>query len=73
MNGAKKTLCPLTKVRSTKPGIDKKGNRVKGHRSYKCANGYKRISKSEGIRPWQKVKNLDCNMKINMNEQDDGS
>ena len=68
-----KTLCPLTKVRFTKPGIDKKGNRVKGHRSYKCANGYKRNYKSEGIRPWQKVKNLDSNMKINMNEQDDGS
>ena len=27
----------------TKLGINKKGNVVKGHRSYKPANGYKRI------------------------------
>ena len=68
-----KTLCPLTKVRFTKSGINKKGNRGKWHRSYKCANGYKRISKSEEIRPSQKVKNLNCYMKINMKWQDNGS
>ena len=63
----------MTKVRLIKPGLDKKGNRVKGHRSYKYANGYKHILKSIGIRPWQKVKNLDWHIRINVNEQDDGS
>ena len=67
-------FCPLTKIRRRKPGVDKKGERVKGQRGYKCAHGVERISRSKDERrPFQRVKFTGCEAKLNINEQEDGT
>ena len=63
-----KVLCPLAKIRSRKA---KEG--VKGRRCFGCPHGIVRTSKAEHKRPCQRVKYTGCPVKININEQDDGS
>ena len=67
-----KALCPLSRIRYQK-GMEKNGDYVKGRRCYQCPHGVKRTSKATASRPAQRLKFSKCPVKINLNEQDDGS
>ena len=67
-NWSFKALCPLSKVRYRK---GKEG--VKGRRCFGCPHGITRTTKAESKRPCQMLMYTGCPVKINMNEQDDGS
>ena len=63
----------LTKVRRQQPGV-RNGKRIKGQRGYKCAYGVERKTRSKDEqRPFQRVKYSGCPIKVQINEQDDGS
>ena len=61
-------VCPLTKIRRRKPGLNRNGLRVKEQRGYKCSGGVERKSKSSSLRPYQRVKYVGCEAKLNINE-----
>ena len=67
-----KALCPLSRIRYQK-GFEKNGEYTKGRRCYQCPHGVKRKSKATASRPAQRLKFTKCPVKINLNEQDDGS
>ena len=67
-----KAMCPLSKIRYQK-GVEKNGEYVKGRRCYQCPHGVTCKSKATGGRPSQRLKYTKCPVKINLNEQDDGS
>ena len=47
--------------------------RVKGRRCLACPHGIERSKKGNGARPGQRYKITNCPMRVNLNEQDDGS
>ena len=67
-----KALCPLSRIRYQK-GFQKNGEYTKGRRCYQWPHGVKRKSKATASRPAQRLKFTKCPVKINLNEQDDGS
>ena len=67
-----KTFCPLSKIRYQK-GQTKHGEYIKGRRCFRCPHGVQRKSKTAVQRPTQRLKYSKCQVKINLNEQDDGS
>ena len=67
-----KAMCPLSKIRYQK-GVEKNGEYIKGRRCYQCPHGVTRKSKATGARPSQRLKYTKCPVKLNLNEQDDGS
>ena len=71
-NWTVKTLCPLSKIRYQK-GIEKNGEYIKGRRCFQCPHGVQRKSKATAQRPSQRLKFTKCPVKVNLNEQDDGS
>ena len=70
---SEKTFCPLSKSRYRKPKVKPSGERVKGRRCFQCCHGLKYTRKVTDKRPWQKIKYTECPVKVNMNEQEDGS
>ena len=72
-NWTHKSLCPLAKVRFRKGSINNKGERVKGRRCYACPHGINRKRTGKGERPGQRLKFTNCPVKVNLNEQEDGS
>ena len=72
-NWCRKTFCPLTKVRRQQPS-ERNGKRIRGQRGYKCAHGVERKSRSKDEqRPYQRIKFTGCPVKLNINEQEDGT
>ena len=67
-----KTLCALTKIRY-RQGKTENGVKVKGRRCYACPHGIERKKTGGGKRPGQRYKFTNCPVKVNLNEQDDGS
>ena len=53
--------------------IKPNGDRVKGRRCFQCCHGLKYTRKVTDKRPWQKIKYTECPVKVNLNEQEDGS
>ena len=49
------------------------GERIKGRRCYQCSHGIKFTSKASEKRPWQRLKFKGCPVKVNLNEQEDGT
>ena len=72
-NWTHKSLCPLAKVRFRKGSISSKGERVKGRRCFSCPHGINRKNTGKGERPSQRLKFTNCPVKVNLNEQEDGS
>ena len=72
-NWTHKSLCPLAKVRFRKGSISSKGERVKGRRCFSCPHGINRKTTGKGERPGQRLKFTNCPVKVNLNEQEDGS
>ena len=71
-NWSYKTLCALAKIRYRK-GKMVDGERVKGRRCLACPHGISRKKTGKGERPGQRVKDTNCPVKVNLNEQEDGS
>ena len=69
----RKALCPLSKVRNQKSKVGQDGERTKGRRCFKCCHGLNRNSRSKVVRPHQRIKNTRCQVKLNINEQEDGT
>ena len=69
----RKALCPLSKVRNQKSKVGQDGERTKGRRCFKCCHGLNRNSRSKVVRPHQRIKNTGCQVKLNINEQEDGT
>ena len=71
-NWSFKSLCALAKIRYRK-GKTVNGERVKGRRCLACPHGISRKKTGKGERPGQRVKDTNCPVKVNLNEQEDGS
>ena len=71
-NWSVKSLCPLSKIRYRK-GKLVNGEKVKRRRCLACPQGIERKTDGKGDRPGQRVKFSNCPVKVNLNEQDDGS
>ena len=71
-NWSFKSLCALAKIRYRKGKIVN-GEKVRGRRCLACPHGIGRKKTGKGERPGQRVKNTNCPVKINLNEQEDGS
>ena len=67
------TFCPLSKARYQKPKMKENGERIKGRRCFQCSHGLNYTRKVTDKRPWQKLKFTDCPVRVNINEQEDGS
>ena len=72
---SEKTFSRLSKskARHQKPKVKPSGERVKGRRCFQCCHGLKYTRKVTDKRPWQKIKYTECPVKVNINEQEDGS
>ena len=60
-------------ARYQKPKVKDDGERIKGRRCFQCSHGIKYTRKVTEKRPWQRVKFTGCPVKVNLNEQEDGS
>jgi hypothetical protein len=71
-NWSFKSLRPLAKIRYRR-GKTVNGERVKGRRCLACPHGIQRTKTGTGDRPGQRYKFTKCPVKVNLNEQEDGS
>ena len=71
-NWTYKTFCPLIKARYRKGKTGDDGERIKGRRCFACPHSVVRNGKTTGKRPSQRVKYTGCNVKVTINEQEDG-
>ena len=62
-----------SQARYQKPKVKPDGERIKGRRCYQCCHGIKFTYKTSEKRPWQRLKYKACPVKVNLNEQEDGS